>query len=307
MSINVRGPVTKNVLTRPLGLLQIRVGPSAVNIATNTPVLTSLHSVGALASSKFTDAREFYEFTSGFPKTVDAKECTSIKTTLEGAVLEFTPKLFALAAGIDIFAGVSATAVNGVPVSTAGTIDGTKSIAVNNSGGVISDEFTVYFTGAAAGAILSKTKGLVHTFSALDAAMEPQNADASNNLYFSIPASFFTGTWASGDIFTFRTTAYISGTDNYSDDYAGSVALGVGGLPAYVRIEAVQQYGYGHSYTVILPRSQVISSVDVSQAETEGNIPMQFEGTRADSAVSGGNAAWDDYPTGRLYWVNPNA
>lgn len=307
MSIRVRGPVTKDPMTRPLGLLQIRVGPSALHIATNTPVLTSADSLGALASTKFTDTREYYEFTSGFPKTVDLKECISIKTTLEGAVQEFTPQKFALAAGIDVFADVDATAVNGVPVSTAGTIDGTKSIAVNNNGGVISDEFIVHFTGAAAGAILSKTKGLVHTFSALDAAMEPQNADASNNLYFSIPASFFTGTWAAGDVFIFRTTAYISGTDNYSDNYSGSIPLGVGGLPAYVRIEGVQDYGYGHSYTVILPRAQVISSVDVSQAETEGNIPMQFEGTRADSAVSGGNAAWDDFPTGRIWFSNPNA
>jgi hypothetical protein len=303
--LNVRGPVTQEVNARPLGLLQVRLGPSALHIATNTPVLNSTNSVGALASTKFSNTKEYYKFTSGFPAQTDGQEPTSIMTTIEAAFLEFKPFTFALASGKSPFSDQSAAAYLGSAVSTAGTVDDGVGITVNDDGGVITDEWTVYFTGATAGVIIGKTTGAVHTFSALDSAMAPDNG---GNPYFSIGADFFTGTWAAGDIYTFKTTAKYTGSALYGTYNSGSIGLGTGGLPEYLRVEAVQEFGAGHKYTVILPRAQCTSSLDVSQAETEGNIPAVFEGNRADSAISGGNAAWDEDPangigpTGRIYF-----
>lgn len=301
-----RGPVTKNVAARTLGFLQIRIGKSAANIGINTPVLNAANSIGALASTKISNTREFYKFQSGTPKNVDGQEVMSNVATLECAFLEHTPFNYALALGIDPLSDVDATIAAGNINSSAGTTTG--ELAVDQLGGVINERWTVVFTSATEGSIFGEVVGKVHDFSGLTSAIEPTNTGESQD-YFSIPASFFSGTWAAGDTFTFWTTKKESGTSLYSAADSGAVALGGGGQPDYIRVEARLEFADGHYMAVIMPRAQSTSGIDATQAEQESNVPIVFEASQAHDEVTGGNAAWNlDHsagvgPLGRIYFA----
>lgn len=95
-----------------------------------------------------------------------------------------------------------------------------------------------------------------------------------------------------------------SGETGYEGPTSGQVKLGTIAAPDYVRMEAVYTYPNGTNYMyIIFPRANVTSSVEISMAaEDNANVPITIEGKRADSGVSGGNAAWDDMPLGRIYW-----
>jgi hypothetical protein len=100
------------------------------------------------------------------------------------------------------------------------------------------------------------------------------------------------------------------GLDPNSGEYAtmtvhsGEVPLGDRRAPDYVRMEAVYTYPNGINYMyIIFPRAQVSASVEMDlQSEDAAAVPIMFEGKRADSEVTGGHAAWDDKPLGRLAW-----
>jgi hypothetical protein len=69
-------------------------------------------------------------------------------------------------------------------------------------------------------------------------------------------------------------------------------------------MEAIYTYPNqtNHMY-IIFPRAQVTSSMDLSFAqEDNANVPITIESKRADSEVSGGDAAWDNSPLGRIYF-----
>ena len=91
----------------------------------------------------------------------------------------------------------------------------------------------------------------------------------------------------------------------YADAHTGEIALGGRTSPAYVRAETVYTFPNGTNYmTIIFPRAQCKSSVEVDmQAETAAGVPVVIESTLADSAVSGGNAVWDDKPLGRILFT----
>lgn len=96
----------------------------------------------------------------------------------------------------------------------------------------------------------------------------------------------------------------IDATDGGYSSHSGEITLGTLSSPAYVRMEAVYTYPNktNHMY-VIFPRSQATSSVELSfAAEDNANVPITFEAKRADSGVSGGDAAWDASPLGRIYF-----
>lgn len=90
----------------------------------------------------------------------------------------------------------------------------------------------------------------------------------------------------------------------YTDKHSGEVALGGRTSPVYVRMEAVYTYPNGtDTMTIIFPRAQATSSMEMDLAQEEATaIPMTFESKLADSTVSGGNAAWDSQPLGRIIW-----
>lgn len=104
-----------------------------------------------------------------------------------------------------------------------------------------------------------------------------------------------------------RNLAYARGIDastGYEDNHSGEIPLGTIAAPDYVRMEAIYTYPNktNHMY-IIFPRAQVTSSVELSfNAEDNTNVPITVESKRSDSGVSGGDAAWDSMPLGRIYF-----
>ena len=295
------GPVTRFEKAWALGLIQIRIGNSADNIAQVDPVLPASASVGALASTKFAASAEFYKKKSGFPLTEDGSIPLSDAAAISGGFREITPYTMALARGLDPTGALAATAMYVCKKTTAGTTDATKVISV--AGTPVTDEYLVAFTGATAGSIYGRVGGLVHTFSALTAMTQASGL-------FTIPADFFTGTWASGNVYVFRTTKAATAGDAYPgdpDDWAADTpSIGFGGLvsPADLRIEGVYTYPDGLKQMVfIFPRGQISASIDMDFAEQDPvAIPVQFESKTAGSQNSSGNAVWDSMPLGRVKW-----
>lgn len=96
----------------------------------------------------------------------------------------------------------------------------------------------------------------------------------------------------------------IDATSGYDSAHSGEITLGTLSAPAYVRAEAVYTYpnAENHMY-IIFPRAQVTSSVELSFDNADNvNVPITIEAKRADSGVSGGDAAWDSSPLGRIYF-----
>lgn len=81
--------------------------------------------------------------------------------------------------------------------SLAGTTDPAKSIAAAYA--PVSDVWTVTFLSATAFSVAGAKVGVVGAAGAVNALFA--------NRYFSIPAGFFTGTWAAGNTYLFRTAA----------------------------------------------------------------------------------------------------
>lgn len=104
-----------------------------------------------------------------------------------------------------------------------------------------------------------------------------------------------------------KNLAYARGIDastGYDSNHSGEISLGNLSFPAFVRMEAIYTYpnSTNHMY-IIFPRANVTSSVNLSFAtEDNVNVPISIEAKRSDSGVSGGDAAWDNRPLGRIYF-----
>ena len=192
------GPLTKNADTVALGLFQIRIGASAANIGSVGVVLNSTNSIGALASTKFTGNKEYWELYSGFPQLKDKSLPIKEDAMVECEFKELQPFNLALSLGKD-------------PV-----------------------------------------------------------------------------------------------TDSYSETVSGEIFLGALNAPAYVRMEAVYTYPDGTSTcSIIFPRAQVTSNTEMDFQEADNvNVPITFTSNRADSGISGGNAAWDEKPLGHILFAS---
>ena len=295
------GPVTTDTSTIALGLAQIRVGNSATNIASISPVLVAGDSIGALNSSKYTGNVDFWKLESGFPLLEDMTVPIRETAMLECEFKEISIVNLALARGIDPEAAVLAS-LSGGTVNSAGTgtTDSTKEISVDQLGGVVTETILIVFTSAIAGDAYGSVSGDLGAFAAIDAAFEPQNGGQDS---FSIPADFFTGTWAADDTYTFSTVAAAAaGSGAFDDNHTGAIALGQMSAPAYVRMEAVYTFPTGdHHMYIIFPRANVVSSVELDlQAEDAAAVPITFESKRSDSEVDGGNAVWNASTLGRI-------
>ncbi len=292
------GPVTKDTSTVALGLAQIRVGNSAANIASTGSVLLASHSIGALASTKYTGNVDYWKLESGFPMLEDLTLPLRESSMLECEFKEISSYNLALARGIDPIASQAATFTFVRKKSTLGTTTGSVTLAQTSSGGPIDDIFIVTFKTATTASIVGEKTGWVADLANLTTISAPANGA---NPYFSIPANFFSGTWAINDTYVFSTTSYSAG-GSYTNNHAGSINLGALSAPAYVRMEAVYTYpnGINHMY-IIFPRANATSSLEIDlQGEDAAAVPLTFEAKRADSEVSGGNVAWDLSPLGRI-------
>jgi hypothetical protein len=103
-----KGPITKDTSTVALGLAQIRVGASAMNIGSIHPVLLAADSIGALANTKFASTVDYWRLESGFPLMEDMSIPLREAASLECAVKEITPFNLAMAKGIDPTSGYTA-------------------------------------------------------------------------------------------------------------------------------------------------------------------------------------------------------
>lgn len=299
----VHGPITKNTSLWAPGLMQIRVGNSADNIATIAPVLTSTHSIGALANTKIVSTPEYFKIKSGFPVMIDGIIPLKEDCAAQCAFREISPYNMALARGIDPTASVDPTATADVAInSTAGTTASSSlSITVSGTGyAAINEEWTVVFTGAAAGSIFGKTTGHVHDFISLASAMEP--TDGADK-YFTIPANWFTGTWVADDTYVFYTSA--GGTSTYASAHSGSIGLGNLVAPADVRVECVYTFPNGtNTITTIFPRAQVMEGFEFEPGEEDpAAIALAFNSLNASSENDDGNAVWDSMPLGKMIWA----
>lgn len=289
------GPITKDTSTIALGLAQIRVGKSDANISQTASVLTAADSMGAMASTKFTSNVEYWKLMSGFPQLEDMVLPLSETAALECEFKEISPRNLAIARGLDPFSEQDSSVVGGSSVTSTGATSG--NISTDNAGGVVNDEWTVVFTSSSAVSIYGKSSGYVNDFSDLTSKMEPDNG---GNPYFSIPANFFTGTWAADDVYTFTTTAYQAADTAMNDPHSGSIGLGQVKAPEFIRVESVYTYPNqtNHMY-IIFPRANATSSLEIEmQTDDNANPPITFEAKRADSEVTGGNAVWNSSTLG---------
>jgi len=294
MALERTGPLTRDTSTVALGLAQIRLGDASAFISSRSPVFGQQDSMGALGSTKFNSTVEQWKLESGFPKLEDMSIPVSEVASMECSFKEITPKNLALARGLNPFEDVSATVKEGSAVTTSGTTSG--DIAVDDAGGAVDDVWSVVFSSGTAYDVYGVNTGHVGGGD-ISTEFAPDN---SGNPYFTIPANFFTGTWAADETFNFSTTAYIAGTTAFSDNHTGEIKLGSMKAPDFIRMEAVYTYpnGVNHMY-IIFPRANVSMSTELDLQDSDAaTSPVTFEAKRADSGTAGGHATWDDAPLG---------
>jgi len=90
------------------------------------------------------------------------------------------------------------------------------------------------------------------------------------------------------------------------DEYDESIALGGLVAPAYVRMEAVYTFPNNLAQMIVIyPRANAVSNFEMDlKAEDAAAIPVTFEAKRADSGITGGDAAWDSMPLGTIVFVS---
>lgn len=80
---------------------------------------------------------------------------------------------------------------------------------------------------------------------------------------------------------------------------SGEISIGALTAPQDLRVEGLYEFPDGDEMLVILPRAQVETGIEINfQKEDWGNVSVTFTAQRADSATTGGNAAWDSKPLG---------
>jgi len=291
------GPITRDASTVQLGLSQIRVAPADTYIATATPALTNLDSMGAMASTAFTSETEYWDLESGFPLALDATYPLRETNMLECAFREISPKNLAIARGMNPFANISATALKIASTTTLGT-DVPAKLTIDNAGGAVTDTFTVVFTSATAFDVYGMASGNVGS-GTISVNFAPDNG---GNPYFTIESGHFTGTWAADDTFTFVTTAYQAGTSAYADNHVGSIPLGNLAAPKYLRVESVYTFpNPAYEMVIIFPRANITSSLNLEQQpEDSAAVTMSIKAMGASEDTAGGHAAWNTMPNGQI-------
>lgn len=289
-----------------IGEWEIRVGPWEANIDVETIVLTNAdHSIGGVSDQAISNVKEFHKVLHDFPQTEAASIPLSEKLEISLSSREFNPRIMGLAAGLNPFGAVAAAYSEVASVSSAGTYDDTKLTFDND--GTINDTWTFVFSSATAFKCYGNITGYVDDGAAdgvVSVEFAPENGA---DVYFTMAANFFTGTWADGDTLTLRTTPYAAAGDTLpaAIDSGGEIKFGNTLAPVYLRCEGIFTFPIGGSYlNFVVPRCQIESSVELSASPTdEAKAPWIISAKDASSAVSGISVTrWDDMKLGRMYW-----
>lgn len=289
------GPLTKDTSSVLAGLAQVRIGNSAVNIKTASPVLTSSNSIGALANTKFNSNAEYLKLESGFPLMEDLSIPTREIANIECAFKEITITNMAIARGLD----PTDCVIGSYAVTTAGdgTFDDSGNPVVPGDAN-IPETWTVTFTSATEYGVEGSVTGAPGGGATGATTADYEAKDTNGNIFFTLPAAGFSGTWASADVLVFVASL------EYANDHSGTVALGGMTTPEFVRVETVYTYPNKQTLTVIFPRANVTSSVELEgQLEDFAAAPIVLEAKRSDSDMTGGDVAWDDMPLGALVFA----
>lgn len=296
------GPVTKDTSTVALGLAQIRIGNAASNIGEIGSVLSSDQSIGALASTKYTGEVSYWKLESGFPLLEDMTLPLRESSSLECAFKEISPKNLAIARGLDPSSGTGTLSITGARIEKSANGDLAvvpANFTVIGQNYAVEGTYTIEFSSATAYDVSHTSLGTLQDDTAVSiSTTEAFSFDGVNDA-IQIAANAITGTIAAGDIIKFEV---VNESSDYADSHDGSIGLGGIAAPKFVRMEAVYTYpnGVNHMY-VIFPRANAVSSMELDmQAEDAMTVPITFEAKRADSETAGGNAAWDQFPLGRI-------
>lgn len=293
------GPRTQNPQRLALGLAEVRVGPSAANIGTATPVLTTAHSLGALSSVSYTNSKEYYVHMSGFPQVEDFVTPTQEVQQVTCEFDELTPKNLALLQGIDPSSAGSSWTGEGYTVVSSDSGTYNTSDEIDGGADAEADTYRVIFLTATTYSVYSDKRGKLtgDQMGEGDTIATSVFTDGTTEL-LSIPSGFFTGTWAADDVFTF----YMA-KEGYDSVTSGEIKLGELSSPDYVRMECHYTFPNGiNTGTIIFPRAQVRSeSAEIAFAtDTNATTSITFNSTPADSTVAGGNAVWDGQSLGKI-------
>ena len=90
----------------------------------------------------------------------------------------------------------------------------------------------------------------------------------------------------------------------YSAAHVGSIGLGAIAAPTGIRVEAIYTFPDGVNVMgIIFPRAMAAATIEMEfAAEEPAAVAIRLEAKRADSEVTGGNAAWNAMPYGRMIW-----
>jgi hypothetical protein len=293
------GPRTKSPQNIALGLMDIRLGNSAANIGTVTPVLTASNSLGALADASYTFSKEFYQHRSAFPAVLDLVIPTSGDEMITCSVEELSPYALAVSQGIDPSAAGSTWV--GTSYTVVSSALGTYNTADDIDGGADAeyDTYRVVFLTATTYSVYSDSRGKLtgDQLGEGDTTVLSTFTDGTTEL-LAIPSGFFTGTWGADDLFTFSMSK-----EGYDSATTGEISLGTLQSPDYLRVEGVYTFpDASFEMVVIFPRAQAMTdNGELAFAnDAPATISMTFTATPADSTIVGGHASWDSAPLGRI-------
>lgn len=285
---------TENVF---MGLFEVRVGKSAPFIAQEGTIFNNTNSIGGLVDCGIKNPVEFHDVLSGWPESVADKIPMKEDLLVSCGMRELTGMTLALSKGLDPFAEIAATVQVLGQKSAAGTTSGT--ISVDDAEGPLNETYTVLF-GATGYEVIAATadKGRIGTCAALDQAFEP--VDTGGKKLFTIPADFFTGTWADGETFTFRTTQFAEGTDTYGQ-WKGRIRCGNIVAPKTLRAEVIYTFPNGaYELVTVMPMVKITSNIDLTFGKEEGKLSTSITAAPAHSGVAGGHAIWDTQRLGYM-------
>ena len=284
-------PITKNTGDIVLGKFQIRVGSSSAHISSTTPVLTNADSIGSVDSVSFARNLETYQHSSGFPEKIDLTIPTSEENILTVAFDEINPRNLAIASGIDTTtAGTDWEGTAFKAISDSGTYS--LALTIDGDADAESDVYRVIFTSATDYEVFSDTRGQLAGTGAVGSSSAFTDGSAA---LFTIPANFFTGTWAADDTFKFEMRK-----QGFDSNISGTIPLGALRSPEYVRVEAILiAPNRQKSMYVIFPRAQITQDGEFAPGvDTAATLTMNISSSAAGSDVAGGDAVWDGSDAG---------
>jgi len=288
-----------------VGKFDTRLGPWAANIEQTTVQLTkSANSIGAVSEQDIASEKEFLDLMHDFPETIAYTIPLSESFKVNVSPQDINPFNIGIANGLNPYDSVAASYSEVAKSSTSGTYDDTK-LSFDNDG-TPADTFIFVFTDETNFKCYSALDGYLQDGGSDGAVASEFAPENGSDVYFTMAANFFTGTWAAGDTLTLRMTPYVAAGSNLSrtTGEGGEIKLGSILAPEIMRCELHFQYPNGDYMYVVLPRAQVKSPLSLATSISEASaMSWEIVAISADSSVDGISVTtWDTMPLGRIYW-----